>query len=152
MEKFILLATYTWDLIQAYWPALVALLGSGLGVSVFTELVKRKIISKRQVELAKKVPALILTVFSAVFTVAQYTITAGHDFPVFFGQHTAMVVGVAYTVYHFGGSSAYKSIAAAVTKWKAIADAYNADMTPAPAAAPPVVAPTEPESRESLLS
>lgn len=152
MEKLTLLIVHTGDLLQAYWPALVALLGSGLGVSVFTELVKRKIISKREVALAKKVPALILTVFSGVFSVAQYTITAGHDFPVFFGQHTAMVVGVAYTVYHFGGSSAYKNIAAAVNKWKAIADAYNADMTPASVAAPPVVLPTEPEPLESLLN
>lgn len=149
IDHITLLATETWHLIQMYWPALVAIFGSGLGVSILTELVKRKIISRREIDLANKAIAGILSGLAALVTLAQYVITTGHDFPLFLGQHTAMVVAVAYSIYHFGGSSAYKAIATSLAKWNAIASQYNAAKTPV--AANPAAPINDPANPQNLL-
>lgn len=142
MEKLTLELQNTWSLLQLYWPALVALLGTGFGVSVLTELVKRRIVTRKELELSKKAVAGILTVLAGAVTVAQYVITAGTNFPLFFGQHTTEVIAVAYSVYHFGGSSGYKKVVTTISKWKAIADALEAEKASVTSSAATVIAPS----------
>jgi len=111
------------------WAGLATILTGGLVVSVVTELVKRRRINKKQVDVAKSFLGFVLTGLSGVVTLAQSLIVYGTINPGFLGTHTPQVLGAASAVYLFGGSKVYRKVANFTTRLKKAFDSLEPTTT-----------------------
>lgn len=112
------------------WAAFGGLLTTGLLVSVLTELYKRHLVTKKEINVAKSFLGLILTGLSGAVTLAQSVVVYGTVNPHFLGTHTPQVLGFASAVYLFGGSKAYAKVADFIGRFQAAFKAVSGDATP----------------------